>query len=109
MSSDALGSNPAAPLRCACRGCACPSAPVVPTLLPHRAAGWECVSSATYDPYASPDRETVTFSTTSPEGRTLPPRRAELYIQNTWVGACTHESGRGEVVCLCRPSLTQQG
>lgn len=46
--------------------------------------GFQAVESVAYDPRESPDRATVVFAT-SVNGRRLPPKRAELYINNTWV------------------------
>jgi threonine synthase len=38
------------------------------------------VQEVVYDPRQDPGRATLVFTTTSPDGRQLPPRRAELYI-----------------------------
>ena len=41
--------------------------------------GFEPVSYVEYDP-SQPDRVTVRFATQGPDGRSLPPRRIELYV-----------------------------
>ncbi|GFH19237.1 uncharacterized protein HaLaN_16152 [Haematococcus lacustris] len=45
--------------------------------------GWEAVASVAYDPREEPDRETVEFSRQGPDGRTIPPRRIELFINRS--------------------------
>lgn len=44
--------------------------------------GWNAVEEATYNT-REPNRQTVTFSQTDPNGRALPPKKLELYINNT--------------------------
>jgi len=51
--------------------------------LTNATAGWEAVTSVSYDPTNAPDRETVEFARLSPDMQPLPPQRAELYINNT--------------------------
>ncbi|KAJ9532740.1 hypothetical protein QJQ45_010830 [Haematococcus lacustris] len=45
--------------------------------------GWEAVASVAYDPREEPDRATVEFSRQGPDGRTIPPRRIELFINRS--------------------------
>lgn len=47
------------------------------------ALGFEAVANVTYDPRSAPDRETVEFARLGPDMKPLPPRKTEVYINNT--------------------------